>query len=64
MKEGLRMEYFSIIALILILFYSSYHSKIKKIERELRMLKKNMKGENTMSKLINNLIGQRCYIEC
>lgn len=58
------MEYFIIIMILLIPFYISYRSKMKKIEKKLRILKGNMKGENTMSKLINNLIGQKCYIEC
>lgn len=56
------MEYFGLIAFILVLSYSSYPSKLKKLEKEVQTLKRSMRGENAMSKLINDLKGQKCLI--
>ncbi|MEM1484566.1 hypothetical protein V6615_06755 [Oscillospiraceae bacterium PP1C4] len=56
------MEYMGLIAFVLILGYSSYPSKVKALENEVKKIKKRIGGENAMSKLINGLIGQKCII--
>ena len=56
------MEWVGVIALILILCYSSYPSKVKKLERKVKLLEKKLKGENKMSDLIKSLINKECEI--
>jgi len=58
------MEYFGVLALILMLGYSNYPKKVDKLEKEFRKIKSNGKGEKNMSKLISDLKGQNCTIEC
>lgn len=58
------MEYFGLVAFVLVMAYSSYPSKVKKLEKKLIAIKRNGKGENTMSKLISDLKGSKCLIEC
>lgn len=50
------------ICFICIMLYSSYPSKVKKLESKVKKLERNKKGENKMSKLINSLIGSNCKI--
>ena len=57
------MEFFGLIAFVLIMAYSSYPSKVKKLEKKLIAIKRDRKVENTMSKLISDLNGHRCLIE-
>lgn len=57
------MEFFGLMAFVLIISYSSYPSKVKKLEKQLLAIKKNEKGENSMSKLISELNGHRCLIK-
>lgn len=57
------MEFFGLIAFVLIMTYSSYPSKVKKLEKQLLAIKRNEKGENAMSKLIGELKGHRCLIK-
>jgi len=57
------MEYFGIFAFILVLAYSSYPSKVKKLEAKIKKLERKLKGESTMSKLINDLVGKECKIK-
>lgn len=57
------MEFFGMMAFILVLSYSDYPSKTKKISRELKRLKRKIKGENEMSKLLSELIGKDCEIK-
>lgn len=57
------MEYFGAFAFILVLAYSSYPGKVKKLETKIKRLERKLKGESTMSKLINNLVGKECKIK-
>lgn len=57
------MEFFGVMAFILVLSYSDYPSKTKKIARELKRLKRKLKGENEMSKLLSELVGKDCEIK-
>lgn len=56
------MEWFGIMALIIILCYSSYPNKVKRIEAKVKRLERKNKGENTMSKLISELVNKKCKI--
>lgn len=57
------MEYFGVFAFIIMLAYSSYPGKVKKLEAKIKKLERNQKGENVMSKLINELVGKECKIK-
>lgn len=57
------MEYFGVFAFILVLAYSSYPGKVKQLEAKLKKLERKLKGENVMSKLINELVGKECKIK-
>jgi hypothetical protein len=55
------MEFFGLIAFVLVLANSS---KFKKIEREINLLKGKRRGTSEMTKLISDLKGQSCIITC
>lgn len=57
------MEFFGIMAFILVLSYSDYPSKTKSLARELKRLKRGIKGENAMSVLLSGLVGKDCEIQ-
>lgn len=57
------MEYLGCFAFILLLLYSSYPGKVKRLEAKVRQMERKQKGENTMSKLINELVGKDCKIK-
>ncbi len=62
-----QMEYFGVFAFIMVLAYSSLPGNVKRLEAKVKKLQKNytnnQKGENVMSKLINDLVGKRCIIK-
>lgn len=58
------MEVFGLLAFILVLSYSSKINKINKLEEKIKLLKRNDKGINDMTKLISDLKGQNCIITC
>lgn len=57
------MEWLGVAALILVLCYSSYPGKIKRLEAAVKRLERKQKGEIDMSKLINELINKECKIK-
>lgn len=63
LQEKTKMEYFGVFAFILVLCYSSYPQKLKHLEATVKKLEKKQKGENGMSKLINELTGKECKIK-
>lgn len=58
------MEFFGFLAFMLLMTYSSsYKSKFKKLDYKIKKLEKLVKGDdNSMSKLLNNLINKLCKI--
>lgn len=54
------MEYCGIIALVLLLCYSAYPGKVKRLESKVKRLEKKQKGDNYMSQLIDDLVGEQC----
>lgn len=64
-RKGINsLEYFGLIAFVLVLSQMGYPSKIKKLEGELKNLKRKIKGEEALSKLLKDLIGVKCIIDC
>ena len=57
------MEWLGLVALVLVLCYSSYPGKIKRLEAAMKRLERKQRGENDMSKLINELINKECKIK-
>lgn len=55
-------EWFGIVALLLLLYYSSYLGKIKHLEMKVKQLEKKQRGVAYMSKLINDFVGRQCVI--
>lgn len=56
------LEWIGFLAFMIIICYSSYPSKIKKMESKLKKLERNMKGENSMSKILSELINKKCKL--
>ena len=56
------MEWFGIVALLLMLCYSAYPGKVKRLETKVKRLEKKQRGVAYMSKLINDLVGKQCII--
>lgn len=56
------MEWFGIAALLLMLYYSTYLGKVKRLEMRVKRLEKEQRGVTYMSTLINNLVGKQCVI--
>ena len=61
-QEVLLLEWAGLVAVMILLVYSSYPEKVKKLERKVRMLEKKQKGESEMSKLLTDLVGKSCKI--
>lgn len=57
------MEWIGLVALVLVLCYSSYPGKVRHLESVVRKLERKQKGENEMSKLISNLVNQEIIIK-
>lgn len=57
------MEYLGVFAFIMIICHSALPGKIKHLEAAVKRLERKQKGENTMSKLINELVGKECKIK-
>lgn len=57
------MEYFGVMAFILVCCYMGLPNKVKRLESKLKRLERKQKGGNNMSKLINELVGKECKIK-
>lgn len=62
LRGGEWMEYFGVLAFILIMCYMAYPGKVKRLEKEVVKLKRALKGDDSMSKLINELKGYKCKL--
>ena len=58
------MEFLGLLAFLMILCYSSYPGKVKRMESKIKQMERKQKGENVMSKLISELAGKECKIKC
>ena len=57
------MEWIGWISLVILLCYSSYPNKVKKLEKKVKLLERNEKGDFKMSKIISALVGEKCKIK-
>lgn len=57
------MEWAGFIALVILLCCSSYPGKVKRLEAKVKRLERKQRGENDMSKLINELVNTECKIK-
>lgn len=56
------MEYLGVIAFVLVMCYSSYPEKVKKLESKIKKLERELKGDKSMSKILSELINKRCVL--
>ena len=56
------MEWMGWFSFFIILCYSSYPGKVKRLEKKVKKFERNQKGEGSMSKIISSLVGQVCKI--
>lgn len=57
------MEWMGFIAFMLILAYSSYPDKVKRLEAKVKKMERKQGDVNNMSKLINELVNKECKIK-
>lgn len=57
------MEWFGMVALVLVLCYATYPRKVNRLEAAVKSLERKQRGENEMSKLINELVHKQCKIK-
>ena len=59
------MEYMGVAAFIMACYLigQSLPDKVKRLEAKLKRFERKQKGENTMSKLMNELVGKECKIK-
>lgn len=56
------LEMMGVLCLVILIFYASYPSKVIRLERKVARLENKQKGEFAMSKMIKDLIGNRCKL--
>ena len=56
------MEWFGIVVMLLLLCYSAYPGKVKRLETKVKRLEKKQRGVAYMSKLVNDLVGNNVII--
>lgn len=56
------MEFFGLIAFVFMAIYASYPGKIKNMQREIKNVKRILKGESSMSKILSDLINKKCKV--
>ena len=59
----IELEWAGWIAMIMLLYYSSYPGKVNKLECKVKKLERKQGGKSKMSKIINDLVGKNCKIE-
>ena len=61
------MEYLGVFAFVMVLCYMGLPGQVRQLESKVKKLNKmvsnNIKGENVMSKLINDLVGKDCIVK-
>lgn len=57
------MEWTGLLALALVLCYSAYPGKVNRLEAAVKRLERKQRGENDMSKFINELVNKECKIK-
>ena len=57
------MEWIGWVALVIILCYSSYPGRVRRLETTMKKVERQQRGENAMSKLICDLVQKECKIK-
>jgi len=57
------LEWVGWISLMILIFYSAYPGKVKKLESKVKKLERKQGGAESMSKIINTLVGKSCKIK-
>lgn len=60
--EGSILEWMGWMSFFIILCYSAYPGKVKRLEGKVKKLEKKNKGENVMSQIIKELLDKTCKI--
>ena len=56
------MEFLGAIALFLMLFYMGMPKKVKRLQHDIKKIKKVIKGEGNLSNMLKELEGKKCKI--
>ncbi len=56
------MEWMGWFVFIIVLCYASYPGRVRKLESKVKKLQIKEKGDKSMSKIINELVGKQCKI--
>ena len=57
------MEWIGLVALVIVLCYSSYPGKVKRLEATVKRLERKQRGDDSMSKLISELKNKECMVK-
>ena len=57
------MQWWVWLCFIIMIAYSGYPGRVRKLENQVKKLKRQLKGEESMSKILNSLINQECMIK-
>ena len=57
------MQWWGWLCFIIMIAYSGYPGRVRKLENQVKKLKRQLKGEESMSKILNSLINQECMIK-
>lgn len=57
------MEWIGWVSLVLILCYAAYPEKVRRLESRMKKLQKTQSGGLKMSKIMSELVGERCRIK-
>lgn len=57
------MEWAGWLALVLLLCYSAYPGKVKKLQSRVKKLERKQNGGENMSKIISGLVGKSCKLK-
>lgn len=57
------MEWMGFVCLIILIGYSSYPGKVKRLEKQVKKLERMQNGGTAMSKLISSLVGRTCKLK-
>lgn len=57
------MEWMGFVCLIILIGYSSYPGKVKRLEKQVKKLERMQNGGTAMSKLISSPVGRTCKLK-
>lgn len=57
------MEWMGLLSFVFLIFYMGYPKKVERLERKVRKIEAQTRGENKMSRMIKDMIGKKCRIK-